>query len=130
MLNTRKGLRRAVKIARLLVDKASSGDSFVIFESNRMTGLRYVIGPEKSKSKLAAALDGLLTRLSKHRVGTSLYRDLLAQGLKEVMVMIHLHRRDGRRVHISRMEYQREIQVLSNSLTQFKYALKMNYLNN
>ena len=124
VLNTRKGLHRAVKIAGLLVDKASPGDSFVIYESNRMTGLRYVIGPEKDKTKLAAAIDGVLPSLLKRRAGTGQFRNSLSHGLKEVMVMIHLYSKDGRKVRIDRMEYQRDIQVLSHSLTQFKYGLK------
>lgn len=123
-LNKRKGLKRALEIARLLVNKGARGDSFVIFESSQNTGFRYVAGPDKDKTRLTAAIDGILTAVDKHQVHLKPFPKYLPPGENEARFAIRMYQLENKEININRMEYRREVQVFSQTLGQLKYALK------
>ena len=124
VLNTKKGLKRSLAIARMVVEKASPGEAFVIFESNKLTGFQYVIGPDKDKTRLLGAIDGIMPNHLKRRVQFERFPNHLPPGEKEIMFAIDMWIMENRNRSGHRMEYRQDIQRFSHSLGQLKYALK------
>ena len=55
--NSKSGLRNAKRLAIGIVKSAGPGDSFILLQAIPNTGLRYLIGPEKDKTKLLQVLE-------------------------------------------------------------------------
>lgn len=54
--NSTAGVRRAREIALGIVHKSPAGDAFIIIETNPVSGMRYILGPETDKKKLTNAI--------------------------------------------------------------------------
>jgi VWFA-related protein len=114
-------------IAAAIINKASAGDSYVIFQTNQAQGFRYVIGPEKDKMKLFQALRGIKVPYIRRDL-----RANVARRKRDYYASLGTHgERDSinTSLYILRAEreqemYQRDIQRFAQAVRELKYALK------
>jgi len=118
------GLARFVAMG--IIKNASPGDSFVILESNQVSGFQYVIGPEKDKGKLAEAMKKIERRFQRRRVtvAANLIRDIQTMSGPELEMAWRLYLQDNNRALREKEKYQHDIKIFTRSLQQLKYALK------
>lgn len=121
------GISRAIAMG--IIEKSSPGDSFIILESNQITGLQYVTGPEKDKKKLFKALRKIEKRYMMRDV--TLTPDLVRESqraaasngpARETTMLIMAIKMVE--VERERQRYRRDIRTLADSIRQLKYALK------
>jgi len=121
------GITRAIAMG--IIEKSSPGDSFIILESNQITGLQYVTGPEKDKKLLFKALKKIEKRYMTRDV--TLAPDLARESQRAVasngparetaMLIMAIKMVEVER---ERQRYRRDIRTLADSIQQLKYALK------
>jgi len=68
--NSMSGVRNTKRLAVGIVKSGSPGDSFVILKASPRTGLKYVIGPEKNKTKLTSGIGNDFSRCPMDTHGT------------------------------------------------------------
>jgi VWFA-related protein len=122
-LNT-MGISRV--IAMRIIEKSTPGDAFVILESNQVTGIQHVAGPEKNKKKLASALKSIEKRFKRRNMNQSFMRELAAssRGSNAEYVAAAIFGIGSNRGAREREKYQNDISRFAHSLKQLKYALK------
>ncbi len=123
--NSMSGVRNAKRLAMGIVKSGGPGDSFIILKASPNTGLKYVIGPEKNKTKLIQELEKiyqdpqwilLIPSRAVGRVVGSESRDIDFRA--QLNRMSHYERRN------LYSQYRSELHRLSRSLQELKYALK------
>jgi len=113
-------------IAMQLVNQATPGDAFVILESNQVSGLIHVVGPEKGKKKIAASLKQIVKRFKRRNMEQPFLKHLAAGSLgsnseKEAAALFGLAYNNGLR---EAEKYQQDVSRFAHSLKQLKFALK------
>ncbi len=118
------GLSRAIAMG--IIDKATPGDGFIILESNQVTGLQYIVGPEKNKKKLADALMKIEKRFLRRRmtVSASLIKEKQRAAGPAKAMLEAVYGAKLNQAFKERERYQSDIRVLAQSVQQLKYALK------
>jgi hypothetical protein len=114
-------------IAAAIINKASAGDSYVIFQTNQAQGFRYVIGPEKDKTKLFQALKDIKVPYIRRAL-----RPNIARRKRDYYASLGTHgERDSIStslyiLHAEREQemYQGDIQRFTQAVKELKYALK------
>ena len=125
--NSKSGVRNGKKLAIEIIKSAGPADSIVLLQSAPRIGLRYLIGPEKDKTKLIRALDSIyknpdwITLVPYRSTARSMgrRRDEGSSGLlTSLNIMSHTETRDLRFIHKKQME------EFGKTIREFKYALK------
>lgn len=118
------GLSRAIAMG--IIGKAGPGDGFIILESNQVTGLQYIVGPEKDKKTLAEALNKIEKRFLRRRMNVSieLHREFVTAAGPTKSMMEAVYGAKQNQAFKERERYQSDIRVLAQSIQQLKYALK------
>ena len=113
-------------IAASIINNASPGDSYVIFQTDQAQGFKYLIGPEKDKTKLLQALQELKGTFFAHKLvpynetkKLDYYASLGTQGERDISQSLFIFNAE------KEMEiYQRDIQRFAHAIQELKYALK------
>jgi len=116
----------AQAIALGIIKQAPPDDAFVIMESNQLTGLRYIIGPEKNKRKLNKAIKKIVKRYMRRRVWLThkLPKAHDYSDPKAYEIALEMYGVVYNQTQREREKYQHDIWLFSDSLSQLKYALK------
>jgi hypothetical protein len=123
--NSMSGVRNAKRLAMGIVKSGGPGDSFIILEASPSAGLRYVIGPEKNKTKLLQALEKIyqdpqwILLIPARTVGR-----LIGFEDPDIDFRMQLNRMSYYERRILNSQYRSELHRLSRSLQELKYALK------
>lgn len=139
IIDTILGNRDVVKPARevilRLIDRAAPGDGFILMESSADRGLKYVIGPEKDKTRLIHALD---------KVEENFFaRETVVKGPARRQILAHMYSNSRKKnfdisitqsmmefdaaMNVAKTEkklYLNDIRLYSASIQQLKYSLK------
>lgn len=118
------GLARV--IAMRIIEKATSGDAFVILESNQDTALQHVVGPEKNRKKLFKAMKEIENRFKRRNMEQKFMRELQAssRGSNAERIAAQFLAIGNNKAAREREKYQNDIRRFAYSLKQLKYALK------
>jgi VWFA-related protein len=126
LISNKNTLVPAQAIALGIIRQAAPGEAFVILESNQISGLQYVIGPEKNKNKLFHAVQGIVKRYMRRRVWLTqkMPRPEDYSDPKSYELALQMFGSAYREVQREREQYQKDIRIFADSLQQLKYALK------
>lgn len=118
------GLSRAIAMG--IIKKATPGDGFIILESNQVSGLQYIVGPEKDKKKLAQALKKIEKRFIRRRINVSaaLVKEYNSASGPTKSIMEAVYGAKRNQAFQERERYKSDIRILAQSIQQLKYALK------
>jgi len=130
--NSQRGLKRAKEIALGIIKESPKSDAFVLLESNPKSGIRYVVGPDRDKKKLAKGIKEVVKIAGQRYFSPQTF-------LRSAGVTPNAAQQDGpnSRAYRERMfeiameivegdrkEYRKQLMVFLHSLSQMKYALK------
>ena len=123
--NSKRGVRNARKLARGLVKSGSPGDAFILFTANVRSGLQYVTGPEKNKTKLLQTLDKIYQD-PRFIIMMDTKRFLRGENptQAEAWMWASLNRMYGVEKIKAKGQYEITLRRFSRTLKDLKYALK------
>jgi hypothetical protein len=123
--NSMSGVRNAKKLAKGIVKVGSPGDSYIILKASPEIGLRYVIGPEKDKTKLLQLLDKIYQDVRWiFLIPRSVFRRMLYSDAHNREMEAGLFKMNYWEARNLTKKYHHELRRLSRSLQNLKYALK------
>jgi VWFA-related protein len=115
-------------IAAQIIKRATTGDAFVILESNQISGFQYVAGPAKDKMILMDALKGIEKRFQQRNLRQSFLRrqagSTMGSGAGASDLVGSLNAIAENKRHREREQYEKDIKLFAHSLEQLKYALR------
>lgn len=123
--NSMSGVRNAKKLAKGIVKSGGPMDAFIILIASPRTGFRYVIGPEKNKTKLIRELEKIyqdpqwILLVPFRAVGRLIGFTIPDRELRTNLNQMSYHER-----RTLRIKYRNELHRFSRSLQDLKYALK------
>ena len=122
--NSMSGVRNTKRLAVGIVKSGSPGDSFVILKASPRTGLKYVIGPEKNKTKLLQVLETIFQDARWILMVPAAIKRIKYLGGKDRFLEEQLLIMNISENRTLRVQYQSELKRLSRSIREFKNALK------
>ncbi len=123
--NSMSGVRNAKKLAKGIVKSGGPMDAFIILKASPYSGISYVIGPEKNKTKLIQALEKIyqdprwILLIPARAVGKLVG---FSESSREFSSQLRAMSRNEMR--LLRLQYSGELRRFSRTLQDFKYALK------
>jgi hypothetical protein len=117
--NSRSGLRNAKKLAKGIVKSAGPGDSFILLQAIPNIGLKYLIGPEKDKTKLLQVLENIYKNTDWVLMVPLRFTKGSGSDLKR-----SLRSMSGLEKYDLRFLQRKELLRFSRSLQELKFALK------
>lgn len=120
--NSPSGLRRSKKIAKGIIEAGVSGDAFIVLTNHYITGIQYVIGPEKSKRKLLQAVDDVFLFRVWERMSSKCFNRLYhSRDIKEFESQLCIISK--KEAWNARQSYREKLKHFALGMSQLQYAL-------